>query len=215
MIESSRMATSAGWAPKAMKLVQFLTQWHPGWARGNGLRDVTIHFVRNRLRMDTERIQKGLEPLDDLISTMLWDKNQNALGLELGELVTEAANMFNAAGENTEIATTNIIWLLAKTPRAAGKLREELDGAFDHKRAAIPRYEDVKDLPYLRACIDEGLRLRPSIESGLPRLVPPEGMRVDGEWLEGGTTVSVSTHTVHRDPRIFHENAEKYVRNGG
>ena len=71
--------------------------------RGDGLRVVTIHFVCNRLRMDTERFQKGLEPLDDLMSTMPWDKNQDALGLELGELVTEAANMFNAAAENTEL----------------------------------------------------------------------------------------------------------------
>lgn len=36
-------------------------------------------------------------------------------------------------------------------------------------------------------------------------------MLVDGHWLEGGTTVSVSTHTVHRDPQIFHEKPEQYV----
>ena len=36
-------------------------------------------------------------------------------------------------------------------------------------------------------------------------------MRVGGVWLEGGTTVSVSTHTVHRDPRIFHEDPDEYV----
>ncbi|KAL1871055.1 hypothetical protein VTK73DRAFT_2290 [Phialemonium thermophilum] len=211
MVDSSRLATSAGWAPRAMKLTKFLTQWHPGWARGNGQRDVTIHFVRKRLRMDSERIGSGLPPMDDLMTTMLWDREGNALGLELGELVTEAANMFNAAGENTEIAATNIIWLLAKTPRAAARLREELDTAFDHLATPIPRYDDIKDLPYLRACIDEGLRLRPSIEGGLPRLTPPEGMRVGGVWLEGGTTVSVSTHTVHRDPRIFHEDPDDYV----
>ncbi|KAJ9133804.1 Cytochrome P450 [Pleurostoma richardsiae] len=211
MIDSARVATSAGWAPRATRLVRFLTQWHPGWASGDGLRDVTIHFVRNRLRMDMQRIEQGLPPLDDLMSTMFFDRDGNALGLELGELVTEAQNMFNAAGENTEIAATNVVWLLARTPRAAARLREELDGAFDRLAAPIPRYDDVKDLPYLRACIDEALRLRPSIEGGLPRLVPPEGMRVDGMWLEGGTTVSVSTHTVHRDSTIFHEDPDEYV----
>ena len=211
MVDAARLSTSAGWAPRAMKLTKFLTQWHPGWARGNGQRDVTIHFVRNRLRMDTERVRKGFPPLDDLTSTMLWDREGSALGLELGELVTEAANMFNAAGENTEIAATNIIWLLARTPRAVARLREELDAVFDRGAGPIPRYDDIKDLPYLRACIDEGLRLRPSIEGGLPRLTPAEGMRVGGVWLEGGTTVSVSTHTVHRDPRIFHEDPDEYV----
>jgi benzoate 4-monooxygenase len=36
-------------------------------------------------------------------------------------------------------------------------------------------------------------------------VVPPEGLLVDGHWLEGNTTVSVSTYTIHRDPKYFHD----------
>ena len=36
-------------------------------------------------------------------------------------------------------------------------------------------------------------------------------MRVNGEWLEGGTTISVSTDTVHRDAKIFHDDPEEFV----
>lgn len=211
VVVSARPATAAGWAPKSMGMIKFLTQWHSGWSIGDGIRDVTIHLVRNRVKMDTARMSKGEQPLHDLFTTMLFNKEQEALGLELGELVTESTNMFNAAGENTEIALTNIIWLLCRNPGAVAKLREELDTAYDWRTTPIPQYEVVKDLPYLRACIDEGLRLRPSLEGGLPRLVPEGGMRVGGEWLEGGTTVSVSTRTVHRDTAIFHERPEDYI----
>ncbi|KAL2104658.1 hypothetical protein VUR80DRAFT_9939 [Thermomyces stellatus] len=211
MIHSARVNTSVGWAPASIKMIKFLTQWHPGWTRGQGLRDVTIHLVRNRLRMDQEAIRRGEKPLDDLFTTMLFDRNGEPLGLELGELVSEAANMFNAAGENTEIAITNAIWLLSKHPDVVTKLRRELDGVFDYKTTAVPRYDAVKDLPYLRACIDESLRLRPSIEGGLPRRIPEPGMAVAGEWLQGGLTVSVSTRTIHRDPTVFGDRPEEYI----
>lgn len=206
-----RMSTSAGQAPDSLSLVKFLTQWNPNWSRAQGFRDVTIHFVRNRLRKDTERIREGKPPLDDFFTSMLWDKSQTPLGLEFGELVTEAANLFSAAGENTEIGITNIIWLLAVHPHVVAKLRDELDTAFNWRTTMIPSYDSVKDLPYLRAVIDESLRLRPSIDIGLPRMVPKGGMQVGGEWLEGGTTVSVSTHTIHRDLKVFGENPDEYV----
>lgn len=212
-----------------MRLLKFLTQWHPGWSQGSGFRDVTIHFLRNRLRMDAERVRQGLPPLDDdLASTMLYDKKSgSALGLELGELVTESANMFNAAGENTEIALANAVWLLARNPAAASKLRAELDEALGEREdededtenidqphlPQLPRidFDDVKDLPYLRACIDETMRLRPSIEGGLARVTPAQGMYVNGGWLPGGVTVSVSTHTIHRDPTVFGDRPEDFV----
>jgi cytochrome P450 len=206
------MSATTGWVAKYIPWVKALTAWHHGWRDGDRLRHTTIHFVRNRLRMDTERIRAGQPPLDDFMTTLLWDKN-GALCLELGELVTEAQNLFNAAGENTEIALTNIIWLLVKNPQAADKLRQEVHETFVAAQwpvDKIPTYDLVKDLPYLRACIDEGLRLRPSLAGGLPRVVPPGGMQVSGEWFDEGTTISVSTHTVHRDPAIFHDSPEQY-----
>lgn len=210
---SLHISTSLGWAPESIPLVKTMTRGWKKWKDGDRLRDVTLHFVRNRLRMDTERVQAGLKPLDDFMTTLLWDKKGNPLCLDLGELVTEAQNLFNAAGENTEIALTNIIWLMAKNPCTVKKLRGELDDAFKKHdfKGNIPPSEIVKDLPYLRACIDEGIRLRPSLPGGLPRIVPKGGLMVSGHWLEEGTTVSVSTHTVHRDERIFFEEAEKYI----
>src|ERR1700753_2010763 len=67
----------------------------------------------------------------------------------------------------------------------------------------------VSQLPYLRACIEESLRLRPASSMGLPRVVPKGGRVIAGQFIEEGVTVSVPTYTLLRNPEAF-ENAERY-----
>lgn len=57
--------------------------------------------------------------------------------------------MFSASGENTQIALTNIVWLLVRTPSAAARLRQELDDVYAARGlslVSLPIYEMVKDL---------------------------------------------------------------------
>ncbi|KAJ5240853.1 uncharacterized protein N7469_002444 [Penicillium citrinum] len=210
VLQSAYAVVLAGWASSSMEWVKSLTWWHQGWERGGHVRDIVIHILRKRLAEDVERIKNNKSPLNDLISTLLWDKDSNALYLEFGEILSESVNLVGAT-ENTEIALTNTVYFLARYPQVVAKLREELGKALEGIEEDVPPYEAIKDLPYLRACIDESLRLRPSLEAGLPRVIPKEGLSVSGEWLEGGTTASVSTRTVHRNPEIFGESPEDFV----
>ncbi|KAH7236965.1 cytochrome P450 [Fusarium redolens] len=68
----------------------------------------------------------------------------------------------------------------------------------------IVSYHSAKDLPYLRACIDESLRLRPPIAYALQRLVvSPEGAIIAGHHIKQGTTVAVSPWTIHRNRKLY------------
>lgn len=69
----------------------------------------------------------------------------------------------------------------------------------------IPSYDQVSTLPYLRACIEEALRMRPPVSIGLPRIVPEGGRIIAGKFVDGGVTVSVPTYTLLRDPEAFDE----------
>lgn len=68
----------------------------------------------------------------------------------------------------------------------------------------------VKRLPYLDACINEGLRLHSTSSLGLPRTVPEGGMMVSGHYFPAGTVLSVPSYTIHRDPTIWGEDVEEY-----
>lgn len=96
----------------------------------------------------------------------------------------------------------NVIYNLLKNPRALARLREEVDAVLDASEVVAP-YDKVRHLPYLRACLDESLRLQPPTSFGLPRRTPPEGMPILGEYVAGDTSVSMSSYVVHRNEKIF------------
>ncbi|KAF5617015.1 cytochrome P450 monooxygenase oxidoreductase [Fusarium sp. NRRL 52700] len=70
------------------------------------------------------------------------------------------------------------------------------------KKIVAP-YDKFKHLPYLRACLDELLRIRPPTTFGFPRRTPPEGWNILGDHIPGDTTVSISAYVAHRDPQVF------------
>ncbi len=70
--------------------------------------------------------------------------------------------------------------------------------------------DEVKALPYLQACINEGLRLHSTSALGLPRVVPEGGMAVLGAFFPAGTVVSVPSYTIHRDEEIWGADVEAF-----
>lgn len=55
----------------------------------------------------------------------------------------------------------------------------------------------------MNACIEEGMRIFPSVPTGLTRTVPKSGDTVAGEFLPGGTTVSVYSWAATHSPQNF------------
>lgn len=111
----------------------------------------------------------------------------------------------DAGSETTAIALTHVIYFLLNNPAALSRLREEIDQHMVEDENGVAKYESVKGLPYLRACLDESLRLLPPISTGLHRLTPKEGMNIDGHWIAGNTVVAVPIYTAHRNPEFFPE----------
>ncbi|CCO37383.1 Benzoate 4-monooxygenase [Rhizoctonia solani AG-1 IB] len=101
-------------------------------------------------------------------------------------------------------------YYIASNPDIKAKLQEELDSinvewtetdGLDGGKlnSAIPRFEQIKNLPYLNACIKETLRLYSTVGAGLPRVVP-EGktLTVSGQTFNAGSTVSVPSYCTNR-----------------
>ncbi|KAI0858975.1 cytochrome P450 [Xylaria cubensis] len=160
---------------------------------------IVAHCSRRRM----ERYKAG-EKHDDFFQSLMESKKGEPNNLEWGEVVAEVNIMMNAGSVTTAIAVTNVLYELLKHPRALSRLREEIDTVLDHDEVIAP-YSKVKNLPYLRACLDESLRLQPPTPHGLPRKTPPEGLRIMGEYVPGNTTVSISALVAHRDESVFPE----------
>jgi hypothetical protein len=92
---------------------------------------------------------------------------------------------------------------LLKSPVMMKKLVEEPDAALEDEEGPVAPYDRVKHLPYLRACLDESLRLFPSTPHALPRETKPEGSYILDDYIAGGVSVGMSALVAHRNEGHF------------
>ena len=98
-----------------------------------------------------------------------------------------------------------------KTPLAYSKLVEEIDAATKSGKLGNPvRYDEAARLPYLAACIQEAMRLHPSVGQALPRFVPRGGREICGVFFPEGMRVGVNAAIAQRDKAVFGDDADEF-----
>jgi benzoate 4-monooxygenase len=183
-----------------LPLTRRLFAWHPFKKAGADYENVIYHNTKARLRDPTTD--------NDIFSNLLRDNKGAEMNLSAGDLLAECAVMMNGGTETTAAAFTNTLYLIYKHPAVLEKLREEVDSACGPEEVAS--YATLSQLPYLRACVEESLRVRPPSSFGLPRVVPPGGRMIAGQWVDEGVTVSVPRYSLLRDEEAF-EHADSFV----
>lgn len=72
----------------------------------------------------------------------------------------------------------------------------------------FPKYSEVRNLPYLDACVQEAIRMHPPFALPLERVVPRGGVTILGHHLPAGTAVGGDPYVVNRYQGTFGEDAE-------
>jgi len=92
------------------------------------------------------------------------------------------------------------------------KLLAELQAALDKKLISRPiiRDSEARQLPYLQACIKEGLRLYPPVTGMLSKQVPPEGDMIDDKFVPGGTSIGWNSYGMQRQKDNFGLDADVF-----
>lgn len=100
------------------------------------------------------------------------------------------ASSFIVAGSGTSSAAlAGITYFLCRNPDKYKNLCDEVRSAFTSE--ADITLESTSRLSYLKAGIEEGLRLYPPNPSIFPQLVPGKGEEIEGQWVPGGVAVGV------------------------
>lgn len=89
-----------------------------------------------------------------------------------------------------------------RNPAALQKAAEEVRGKFGDVEE-VCQGPILNSCTYLRACIDEGMRMSPPVGGILPREVLPGGITIDGEFIPEGAVVATPHYTIHHNPVYY------------
>jgi cytochrome P450 len=71
-------------------------------------------------------------------------------------------------------------------------------------------WEEMRELPYLDACLLEASRLHPPFCLPFERVVPEGGLTISETYLPAGTVVGMSPYVINRDKKTFGEDADQW-----
>ena len=96
------------------------------------------------------------------------------------------------------------------TPDVYNRLQDEIDVAIRDGRASSPITDaEARRLPFLQACIKEGLRMWPPVSGVMPKVSETDST-VCGVYIPAGTNVAWSARACLRDRDIFGADSNAY-----
>ncbi|KAJ5669751.1 hypothetical protein N7462_010821 [Penicillium macrosclerotiorum] len=184
------ISSTLGLLPALRPIARYLPDpfFTKGVAAVENLTGIAVAAVATRL----DAAEKGIiDDRNDILSRLLQAKDINGYPMGRVEMTAEALTMLIAG-------------------QIIPRLQKELDEAIGS--AKLAHYSQVRDLLFLRRCIDEGMRLHSTSAIGLPRLVAESSSGVDFEGFHfpPGTVLSVPSYTIHHMSEIWGDDVEEF-----
>ncbi|KAI1437349.1 isotrichodermin C-15 hydroxylase [Xylaria sp. CBS 124048] len=123
-------------------------------------------------------------------------------GFTMPELWGESNLLIIAGSDTTSTAMAATFFYLVRNPHALQKVTEEIRGKFNDVEE-IAQGPQLNSCTYLRACIDEAMRMSPSVGGIPPREVLSGGFAIDGEYVPEGVVVGTPHYTIHHNPKYY------------
>lgn len=166
--------------------------------------------ARSKAEQVSEQLSKdGKEVRQDMFHFIFQavDPDTGKRAYSPRELWSEVGLLVGAGSDTTAVTLSSFFFYIVRNPTLYGKLVKEIRSTFNSAEEIVsgPKLSSCK---YLRACIDETLRISPVVTSGLYRTVLPGGQNINGEFYPAGITVTTSGWSSGRsdeygDPNVY------------
>ncbi len=138
--------------------------------------------------------QSGRDPGgDDVLSALIRARDESGRAMSRRQLRDEVVTLLGAGHETTANALAWTFMLLSRSPDVLARAREELARELG---GADPSADDLRRLVYLRAVVDESLRLYPP--AWITGRIVREPLALGSEQLRRGDVLLVSPWISHR-----------------
>ncbi|KAH8807907.1 cytochrome P450 [Xylogone sp. PMI_703] len=169
----------------------------------------TIKQVEQRMREDEEK--GGNETNDDFLAKALRLHKANPDKVTFGDVLCVCITNIGAGSDTTSVSLSGIMYGLIKNPEAMKKLRAEIDEKAAAGELSHPiRFQESQKMPYLQACIKEGLRLHPATGLPMGRVVPKGGATISDVFFPENTIVGMNSWVAHYNKSVFGEDADVF-----
>ena len=180
--------------PPLKSLLKLFLMTKPAREGRAALRQLATDQVEKRMNFETTR--------PDFMSYIMVH-NDTKLGLTQEEINLSAETFIGAGSETTAGILCGFTWYTLRSPECLEKIQGEV-------RAACETREDVKlqnieNLEYLNAVINETFRIYPTALAGQPRIVPPGGAVICGRHIPGGTGLQMNQFAAFNSTLNFSE----------
>ncbi|OQE11748.1 hypothetical protein PENVUL_c002G08830 [Penicillium vulpinum] len=163
-------------------------------------RDKFIHFVEEMLRQGIQASTKTGKGAFSILSKAI--DPETGLPLRMKELAGESATLIVAGTDTTSTALAACLFYLSHHPSALERATCEVRSVFESPDL-IGMGTQMHQCVFLRACIEESMRLSPSAASSLWREVTDTGADVDGQYLPPGVDVGTCIYSIHHNPAYY------------
>ncbi|KAF1355043.1 cytochrome P450 [Delphinella strobiligena] len=163
------------------------------------------NFKYSADRVDRRLARK--DPRPDLWNQVLKHAGTDG-AMSVPEMHSNSVVFMIAGTETTATLLSGLTYYLLQNPVIMSKLVDEIRTAFLSKNDIT--IEALQRLTYMNACMEEGLRMYPSVPTGMARRTSKGGARICGEIVPEDITVSVNHWAAFHSERNFHQ-ADKFI----
>ncbi|KAH8417845.1 hypothetical protein KR222_007037, partial [Zaprionus bogoriensis] len=163
----------------------------------DNIQDITVGYVNDAL----ERLEREPSNKPEHEQSVL----EKLLKIDKKVAMVMAMDMLMAGVDTTTTTFTGCLLCLAKNPEKQAKLREEVLRILPEKDSEFTE-ASMKNVPYLRACIKEALRIYP-LAPGNARVIKSD-IVLNGYQVPKNTPVLMLSHGLQSDDRHYPRSKE-------